>query len=82
MNVERRGSVKQSASVVQLGTIQEEATSTAKPLVISKWQVYEAYRLVKANAGSAGVDRQTIEKFDESLIDNLYKLWNRMNSGS
>ncbi len=44
--------------------------------------MYEAYRLVKANAGSAGVDKQSIAAFEEDLKDNLYKLWNRMSSGS
>lgn len=43
--------------------------------------MYEAYRLVKANAGSAGVDKQSIAEYEEDLKDNLYKLWNRMSSG-
>jgi group II intron reverse transcriptase/maturase len=41
-----------------------------------------AYKAVKSNAGSAGVDGQTIEQFDSDLRNNLYKLWNRMSSGS
>jgi len=53
-----------------------------KPFSISKWQVYKAYKLVKANAGSAGVDRQSLADFDEDLKSNLYKLWNRLSSGS
>jgi len=53
-----------------------------KPFIISKQQVVEAYRLVKANAGAAGVDRQTLEDFDKNRKDNLYKIWNRMSSGS
>jgi RNA-directed DNA polymerase len=56
--------------------------SAAKPFAIDKWQVYEAYQAVKANAGSAGVDRQTIEDFEKDLKGNLYKIWNRMSSGS
>jgi len=56
--------------------------SAAKPFAIDKWQVYEAYLAVKANAGSAGVDRQTIEDFEKDLKGNLYKIWNRMSSGS
>lgn len=56
--------------------------SAAKPFAIDKWQVYEAYQAVKANAGSAGVDRQTIEDFEQDLKGNLYKIWNRMSSGS
>jgi hypothetical protein len=45
-------------------------------------EVYEAYKAVKSNAGSAGVDGQTIEQFESDLRYNLYKLWNRMSSGS
>jgi RNA-directed DNA polymerase len=51
-------------------------------LLINRWQVYEAFRRVKANAGSAGVDKQSIAEFEENLKDNLYKIWNRMSSGS
>jgi group II intron reverse transcriptase/maturase len=53
-----------------------------KPFEISKWVVQEAYEKVKANKGSAGIDRQSIKDFDENLKDNLYKLWNRMSSGT
>jgi len=56
--------------------------ATGKPFSIDKKQVYEAYKAVKSNAGSAGVDRQTIEQFEADLQNNLYKLWNRMSSGS
>lgn len=54
----------------------------AKPFCISKQQVWEAYKRVKANKGAAGVDGQTIEAFEDELKDNLYKLWNRLASGS
>ena len=53
-----------------------------KPFKITKSQVYKAYKAVKSNAGAAGVDGQTIERFDADLQRNLYKLWNRMSSGS
>ena len=53
-----------------------------KPFRIDKKLVYEAYKAVKANAGAAGVDGQTIEQFEADLRGNLYKLWNRMSSGS
>jgi RNA-directed DNA polymerase len=56
--------------------------STAKAFVISKDRVVKAFELVKANAGSAGVDEQSLEKFGEDLKANLYKIWNRMSSGS
>ncbi len=56
--------------------------SETKPFSISKQLVMEAYRLVKANRGAAGVDQQSLEDFAVKLKDNLYKLWNRMSSGS
>jgi RNA-directed DNA polymerase len=56
--------------------------SEAKPFVISKWEVWEAYKRVKANKGAAGVDEQTITEFEGKLKDNLYRIWNRMSSGS
>lgn len=56
--------------------------SKAKPFDISKQLVMKAYRLVKANKGAAGVDQQSLDDFAENLKDNLYKLWNRMSSGT
>ena len=56
--------------------------SEAKPFCISKWEVWEAYKRVKANKGAAGVDEQTIKDFEKRLKKNLYKIWNRMSSGS
>ena len=53
-----------------------------KPYAISKNIVYEAFLRVKANRGSAGIDDESIEEFELNLKDNLYKLWNRMSSGS
>ena len=49
---------------------------------ISKREVWEAFKRVKANKGSAGVDDESIEAFEEDLENNLYKIWNRMSSGS
>jgi len=60
----------------------EEPLSEAKPCIISKWVVYEAYKRVKANKGAAGVDEESISDFEINLEDNLYKIWNRMSSGS
>ena len=54
----------------------------AKPYCISKWEVWEAYKKVRANQGAAGVDGQSIADFEEDLKDNLFKIWNRMSSGS
>jgi RNA-directed DNA polymerase len=55
--------------------------SVTKPFTIDKWQVYKAYQAVKANAGSAGVDGQSLKMFEKDLKANLYKIWNRMSSG-
>lgn len=54
----------------------------AKPYRISKHAVVEAFKRVKANKGAAGVDGESIEEFEKDLKNNLYKLWNRMSSGS
>ncbi len=56
--------------------------TSAKPYSIAKRTVWEAYQLVKANRGSAGIDDETIAMFEQNLPKNLYKLWNRMSSGS
>jgi len=53
-----------------------------KSLPISKRMVYNSYLRVIAKDGSAGIDEQSIEQFNENLSDNLYKIWNRMTSGS
>jgi RNA-directed DNA polymerase len=53
-----------------------------KSYEISKQVVWEAYKRVKANRGAAGVDRQSLEDFEKDLKGNLYKIWNRMSSGS
>jgi RNA-directed DNA polymerase len=60
----------------------EELMSDAKPYVISKQLVWEAYQRVKANQGSAGVDGESLAVFEQDLKGNLYKVWNRMSSGS
>jgi len=59
-----------------------EPNPVGKPFVISKRLVWEAWRRVKANRGVEGVDEESIQAFEENLRDNLYKVWNRMSSGS
>jgi RNA-directed DNA polymerase len=82
MGLERRGRVVlPDASVNPLG---EERMKKAKPkpFDIPKRLVWRAYKLVKANRGAGGVDEQSLEQFESALGDNLYRIWNRMSSGS
>ena len=58
--------------------MQKEMT---KSLPVSKRMVWESYIKVFSKQGGAGIDRQSIEEFDEDMAKNLYKLWNRMASG-
>ena len=53
-----------------------------KPFAIPKQLVWQAWKSVKANSGAAGADGVTIEMFEKDLKDNLYKVWNRMSSGT
>jgi retron-type reverse transcriptase len=53
-----------------------------KPFDIPKRLVWEAYRKVAANKGAAGVDGQSITEFEQDLKGNLFKLWNRLSSGT
>ena len=54
----------------------------AKPFCISRGEVWEAYVKVKSNRGAAGLDGQSIEDFERDLKKNLYRIWNRVSSGS
>jgi RNA-directed DNA polymerase len=64
--------------------VREEPVGESKPksFEISKRAVWEAWRRVKANKGAAGVDGESIAEFEQDLKGNLYKLWNRLSSGS
>lgn len=54
----------------------------AKPFAISKRLVWKAWRLVRANRGAAGVDEESLGEFERNLKKNMYRIWNRMSSGS
>ena len=59
-----------------------EPKSNGKPFAVSKRLVWEAWRRVKANDGAEGVDEESIQAFEANLRGNLFKVWNRMSSGS
>ena len=80
MGLERRGCVVQPWS--SANRQREEPVDKAKPFSIPKREVWEAFKRVKANQGAAGVDGQSIAEFEANLSGNLYKLWNRLCSGS
>jgi RNA-directed DNA polymerase len=79
--MEQRGCVKEPDSMSQ-PVDGRSPMKKAKPFCISKKEVWEAYQRVKANKGAAGTDGQTIEDFERKLKKNLYRIWNRMSSGS
>ena len=81
MEVERRGNINQLSDSQQLNK-RRTAVPKAKPFTISKRVVWEAFKDVKRNRGSAGLDYESIEAFEENLSRNLYKIWNRMSSGT
>src|SRR5215813_7886988 len=80
MELDRRGCVVQPRP--RAYRRREEPMGKAKPFDIPKREVWEAFKRVKANQGAAGVDAQSIAEFEADLSDNLYKLWNRLSSGS
>lgn len=66
----------------QLRKSKEEPREKVKPFCIKKMSVMEAYQRVRANRGTYGVDKVSLEEFERNLSNNLYKIWNRMSSGS
>ena len=87
MRVERRGRLIDGLFARATGfapgrTRVSGSGSKDKPFDIPKQLVWEAYKKVKANKGAAGVDRQSMEAFEVDLRNNLYKIWNRMSSGT
>src|SRR6202008_1724573 len=80
MELDRRGCVVQPRP--RANRRREEPMGKAKPFDIPKREVWEAFKRVKANQGAAGVDQQSIADFEADLSNNLYKLWNRLSSGS
>jgi RNA-directed DNA polymerase len=81
MRVEQRGHVTHVSEIGQPDNWEEPVTET-KPFCISKMAVWKAWQLVRANQGAAGIDEESITDFEVKLKGNLYKIWNRMSSGS
>ena len=81
MDMEQRGSI---VSLITLGQPQNgrNLRVTTKSFAITKQMVWNAYKLVREKDGAAGIDGKTIADFERNLSKNLYKLWNRMASGS
>jgi len=79
--VERRGLVTR-ATDNRPTALQEEPLNVAKPFAIPKQLVWQAYLEVKSKGGAAGVDHESLEDFERDLKNNLYRIWNRMSSGS
>lgn len=81
MGLERSSDVVRTESVGQPGNGEEPARAV-KPFGIAKPGAWEAYRHVKANRGAAGIGGESMEMFEADLKSNLYRIWNRMSSGS
>ena len=82
MAVERRGSIVRPCQGEKLTSSEGIETDKAKPFRISRQSLYAAYKKVSSNKGSGGVDGISMEAFVKDYKNHLYKLWNRMNSGS
>src|SRR5664279_1934422 len=87
VGVERRGQVIRGMFVRSTGLRSGRSRvsglkSSGKPFEISKAEVWQAWEKVKDNKGASGVDGCSIEDFEADLKNNLYKIWNRMSSGS
>lgn len=66
----------------QFDKLEDESMTESKAFAISKLLVWQAYLQIKKNGGAAGVDGKSLKSFDENRNENLYKIWNRLSSGS
>lgn len=81
MELDRRGAVVQPELLAQPDEGRRQV-APAKSFVIDRWEVWQAYKRIKANKGGAGVDGVTMPEFEQDLKGNLYRIWNRLSSGS
>jgi group II intron reverse transcriptase/maturase len=82
MGVERRAEVTQLKLPLTTPKGGRDSGFETKSIPITKRMIWESYKKVRSNKGSAGIDEETIAMYEEQLEDNLYILWNRMSSGS
>ena len=83
MGVERRAEVVQlELSLTTNGDVRRTKEVQTRGRPITQGMVLEAFKKVRSNKGSSGVDKETIEMYEEKLKDNLYVLWNRLSSGT
>jgi group II intron reverse transcriptase/maturase len=83
IGAERRTEVVQlELDLPTLGNLGKNISTHTKEIPITKQMVWDAYKKVRSNKGSAGIDNQTLADYELNLSRNLYKLWNRMSSGS
>jgi len=83
MGVERRAEVVQlELSLTTSGDVRRTKEVQTRGIPITQGMVLEAFKKVRSNKGSSGVDKETIEMYEEKLKDNLYVLWNRLSSGT
>lgn len=83
MGAKRRTEVVQlELGLPTLGNQRMNRTTPTRGIPITKQMVWEAYKKVRSNQGSSGIDNQTLADYELHLSGNLYKLWNRLSSGS
>jgi hypothetical protein len=83
MGAERRTEVVQlELALPTLGNQRMNGTTPTRGIPITKQMVWDAFKKVRSNKGSAGIDNQTLADYELKLKANLYKLWNRLSSGS
>jgi len=83
IGVERRTEVVQlELNLTPLGNQRRIKTNLTRVIPITKQMVWNAYKKIRSNGKAAGIDEETIGIYEDRLSDNLYKLWNRMSSGS
>jgi len=81
MDVERRGDITEGEAFSQ-PLRREELEASPKSFALPKGAVFEAWKRVKANRGAAGIDGESLAAFEQKLRGNLYRVWNRLGSGS